>query len=66
LTSAVWNLKYRNLSKMISRIGFAFLSFVYSGGSVLHSGFWQAISNPYTSDTFLRGFQKAGLPVTSR
>jgi glycosyltransferase involved in cell wall biosynthesis len=66
LTSAIWNLNNGNLLKVISRLGFALTGFLYSGRSVFRSGYWQAISKPYTSDTFLRGFQEAGLPVTSR
>jgi glycosyltransferase involved in cell wall biosynthesis len=66
LTSTVWNLKHQNYTKVISRLGFALFSFLYSGRSVFRKGYWQAIVNPYTSDTFLSGFQKSGLPVTSR
>lgn len=66
LTSSYWNFSKRNYSKAFSRLLFAFLSFLYSGSSVFRAGFWQAITKPYTSDTFLRGFQEAGLPVTSR
>lgn len=66
LTSSYWNFSKRNYSKAFSRLLFAFLSFLYSGSSVFRAGFWQAITKPYISDTFLRGFQEAGLPVTSR
>lgn len=66
LTSAVWNIKKGKYTKAFSRFVFALFSFFYSGRSVFRPVYWQAISNPYTSDTFLRGFQEAGLPVTSR
>lgn len=66
LTSVVWNLKKQNFPQAISRLGYAFLSFLYSGKSIFRSRYWQAIGNPYTSDTFLRGFRKSGLPVSSR
>jgi hypothetical protein len=66
LTSALWNLKNQNFTQAISRLGFALLSFLYSGKSIFRAGYWQAIFNPYTSDTFLCGFQASGLPVTSR
>jgi glycosyltransferase involved in cell wall biosynthesis len=66
LTSAVWNLRNQNFEQSIRRLGFALLSFLYSGKSIFQAGYWQAIGNPYTSDTFLRGFREAGLPVTSR
>jgi glycosyltransferase involved in cell wall biosynthesis len=66
LTSAVWNLKYRRITKAISRLGYALLSFLVSGAAIFRPGYWGAIVRPYTSETFLRGFQEAGLPVTSR
>lgn len=66
LTSAFWNIRHRNLMKTISRIAYAALSFLYSGRSVFKSSYWRAITNPYTSETFLRGFQAADLPVSSR
>lgn len=66
LTSAAWNLQTRKITKVFSRLVFAVLCFLYSGRSIFRSGYWRAISNPYTSDTFLRGFQEADLPVTSR
>jgi len=66
LTSAVWNIEHRNLTKAISRMAFATFSFLNSGRSLFKLNYWRAISKPYTSDTFLQGFQDAGLPVSSR
>lgn len=66
LTSALWNIRHRNLMKTTSRIAYAALSFLYSGRSVFKTSYWCAITNPYTSETFLRGFQAADLPVSSR
>lgn len=53
-------------SKAISRLGFAPISFMNRGRSILRSRYWRAISNSYNSGTFLRGYQETGLPVTSR
>lgn len=66
LTSAIWNIKHKSLSKAISRLVYASISFMMSGNSLFRSNYWRAISQPYKSDTFMRGFQKAGLPVSSR
>jgi glycosyltransferase involved in cell wall biosynthesis len=66
LTSAVWNMKHQKLTKAIGRLGFALVSFLDSGRSIFTSGYWRELSNPYKSETFLRGFQEANLPVTSR
>ena len=66
LTSAVWNMNHQKLTKAIGRLGFALVSFFGSGRSIFSSGYWRALSNPYKSETFLRGFQEANLPVTSR
>jgi glycosyltransferase involved in cell wall biosynthesis len=66
LTSAIWNIKHKSLSKAISRLDYAFISFMTSRKFLLRSNYWRAISQPYKSATFMRGFQKAGLPVSSR
>jgi glycosyltransferase involved in cell wall biosynthesis len=66
LTSAAWNLQHKHVTKSVSRLVFALISFVISGKAMFRSNYWHAIGRPYTSDTFLRGFQQAGLPVNSR
>lgn len=66
LTSTFWNIKHHNLLKAIIRMAYATFSFLISGRSVLKLSYWRAISKPYTSDTFLQGFQAAGLPVSRR
>ncbi len=53
-------------SKPISRLGFEPISSINSGRSILRLRHWRAISNSSNSETFLRGYQEAALPVTSK
>lgn len=57
LTSAVWNVQHRRLSTAASRMFSSITSVLTSG--ILSKTFWQAVSRPYASVTFERGFQDA-------
>ena len=66
LTSAFWNVQNKLFMKALSRMGYAFIAIMSSVKFIFQRTFWQAIFTPYQSDTFVRGFQQAGKPVTSR
>ena len=57
LTSAVWNLQRRRLWTAASRMVSSIASMLTSG--IFSKTFWQAVSRPYASVTFERGFQDA-------
>ena len=66
LTSAVWNLQYRQVIKSASRLTWGLINLILSAQYALSIKFWQAILKNYESETFLRGFQEANRPVERR
>jgi glycosyltransferase involved in cell wall biosynthesis len=67
LTSSVWNLGRRRLFAASSRGLYALFSLVSTAGSVAFTaGFWKAVTRPYESPAFERGFRQAGRPVKYR
>jgi glycosyltransferase involved in cell wall biosynthesis len=58
MTSVVWNLKQRQFFTAMSRMYFSFLSLFQSGRSLFSKQFWSAVTKPYASLTFERGFQE--------
>lgn len=59
LTSAVWNLVHRRFFSAASRIWSSFFTLLHAGTRVFAKDFWQAVSKPYASLTFERGFQES-------
>jgi glycosyltransferase involved in cell wall biosynthesis len=57
LTSAVWNVQHRRGFTAASRLVFAVLSLVQSGGYVLVPDYWRAVATAYRSHTFERGLR---------
>lgn len=66
LTSSVWNIRQKKLLTAISRASRGVLAGVVAGYRLFSHRFWLALIRPYESDTFLRGFEDAGLPVQRR
>jgi glycosyltransferase involved in cell wall biosynthesis len=66
LTSVVWNLAHNRLFTAASRIGYALAAVVLAGSGLLTQDFWQAVTQPYESETFIRGFRQANRPVERR
>jgi glycosyltransferase involved in cell wall biosynthesis len=58
MTSVVWNLKQRQFFTALSRMYFSLLSLFQSGTSLFSKLFWSAVTRPYASLTFERGFQE--------
>jgi hypothetical protein len=58
LTSVVWNLKQRQFFLALSRMYFSLISLLQSGLSLFSKHFWSAVTKPYASLTFERGFQE--------
>ncbi len=61
LTSIIWNLKQKRLLTAGSRAVYGLASLGLAGWSIASGDFWQAISRPYASQTFEKGFQEAGV-----
>ena len=59
LTSVVWNLQRRRLFTAASRAFFALRSAFATTRSLFSPAYWRAISRPYASFTFRKGFQEA-------
>jgi glycosyltransferase involved in cell wall biosynthesis len=59
LTSMLWNLRRKQLSSAASRAIWGIAGFALAGDHLLSSDFWRAITKPYASETFARGFQDA-------
>jgi glycosyltransferase involved in cell wall biosynthesis len=66
LTSVAWNLRRRRVLPAASRMVFALTGVLLSGMGAFSADFWRAVTRPYRSKTFLRGFREAGLPPTHR
>jgi len=62
-TSCIWNLRHRFIFTAGSRFFAGFFSLLTAGRWFVSSGFWKGITRSYTSHTFIKGFQEAGLPV---
>jgi len=66
LTSVQWNLVHGRFFAALSRIAFAIAGFVFAGRRLFSSAFWRNLAHDYESDTFIRGFREANLPVQRR
>jgi hypothetical protein len=59
LTSALWNLGHRRFFTASSRIFYSIASMLPAGTGIFSKDFWQAVSKPYDSLTFEKGFREA-------
>jgi hypothetical protein len=66
LTSMWLNLRSRRFLTALSRGLFGSAAIALSGRALFSSAYWRSIFSPYESQTFLRGFAEAGLPVQRR
>jgi glycosyltransferase involved in cell wall biosynthesis len=66
LTSTVWNLQRKYIFTATSRVIFSLAGFALAGCAIFSPNFWRGIVRRYESETFIRGFQEANLPVTRR
>jgi len=57
LTSMVWNLQRKHLFRAASRAIFGCAELVLASPHFLSPSFWRAVTRPYVSETFLKGFQ---------
>jgi hypothetical protein len=57
LTSVAWNLRRRRVLPAASRMVFALTGVLLSGMGAFNADFWRAVTRPYRSNTFLRGFR---------
>jgi glycosyltransferase involved in cell wall biosynthesis len=66
LTSMLWNLREKRFFTALSRFVFGCAAFIIAGKHLFSPVFWKALSRPYNSPTFQRGFEEAQLPVMTR
>jgi len=66
LTSAVWNLRRGRLFVAMSRIVFALMGSAFATYRIFLSVFWWAVAKPYTSASFIRGFEAENRPLETR
>lgn len=66
LTSSVWNFKRRKIFIAASRATWGVAGFISAGKGLFAPDFWHAVTHPYSSPTFLRGFEEAQLTVMTR
>jgi glycosyltransferase involved in cell wall biosynthesis len=59
LTSMVWNLQRGRFTNTISRGAAGIACILMSGISVLSMDYWRALTRPYASGTFAKGFDEA-------
>jgi glycosyltransferase involved in cell wall biosynthesis len=62
-TSMVWNLQRGRITNAASRSASGIASILISGMSILSMDYWRALTRPYASRTFAKGFEEAGGPV---
>jgi glycosyltransferase involved in cell wall biosynthesis len=60
LTSIIWNLLQKRLFIAGSRTGFSIVAFALAGRSLFTGDFWQAVTRPYQSTTFMRDLPCTG------
>lgn len=60
-TSVVWNLLHERAFTAASRAVYGLVGLGLSGRHIFSEAFWRAIAHPYTSETFARGLQEAGM-----
>jgi glycosyltransferase involved in cell wall biosynthesis len=63
LTSLVWNLQRGRFTDAASRGAAGIACILMSGTSILAMDYWRAMTRPYASGTFARGFEDAGVAV---
>lgn len=61
LTSSIWNLIHLNVFTAISRFVISFLGLIVSLSHIFFIEFWRAITRPYSSFAFERGFREKRL-----
>jgi glycosyltransferase involved in cell wall biosynthesis len=59
LTSAVWNVRSRQVFTALSRLSYSLRSLLGAGRDLFSGTFWTSVRKPYASLTFERGFQEA-------
>jgi glycosyltransferase involved in cell wall biosynthesis len=59
LTSAIWNIQHKRLFCAASRPVFGLTSLILAGQHLFSADFWRALTKPYRSFTFARGFLEA-------
>lgn len=64
LTSAIWNLRRKNIFTAMSRVSFGLAGFGLAGWHIFSKSFWKAVTSQHQSGVFLAGFQKANLVPT--
>jgi glycosyltransferase involved in cell wall biosynthesis len=62
-TSMVWNLQRGRFTNAASRNACGIASILISGLDILSMDYWRALTRPYASRTFAKGFKEAGGPV---
>jgi hypothetical protein len=60
LTSAIWNIRHKQLFKALSRLFHGLWSMILAGRFVLAGDFWGSLGKPYKSITFERGLRESG------
>jgi hypothetical protein len=63
LTSLVWNLQRGRFTNSASRGAAGIACILMSGISVLSMDYWRALTRPYASGTFAKGFDEAGVAI---
>jgi glycosyltransferase involved in cell wall biosynthesis len=63
LTSLVWNLQRGRFTSASSRGAAGLACILMSGTSILARDYWRALTRPYASGTFAKGFEEAGVAV---
>jgi glycosyltransferase involved in cell wall biosynthesis len=61
LTSLVWNLKRGRYTSSASRGAAGLACILISGKSIFSVDYWRALTRPYASVTFAKGFEEAGV-----
>jgi glycosyltransferase involved in cell wall biosynthesis len=59
LTSCVWNVQRQRMFNAGSRLAFAAICLLYLGKNLFSTDYWRAISGPYESITFQKGYESA-------
>jgi glycosyltransferase involved in cell wall biosynthesis len=62
-TSMVWNLQRSRFTNAASRSASGIAAILISGIAILSMDYWRALTRPYASRTFAKGFEEAGGPV---
>ncbi len=66
LTSAIWNIRNRQLFTFFSRLAYSLMASIISIKYLASKDFWRAILKGYESSAFLKGFEKANRPLEKR